>query len=560
MSDITVNSAAGLTAALSTAHAGDTIELAAGNYGDVLIKSENFAQGLTIESASTGAPAVLHSLTVLSSSGLTFSGLDVNYTPTAATASFSSAVRFNHSTDIVFQNSTVVGGNAITGVAQNATTLDSTSNVIGLPTGVGVTVEYSNGVTLNNNDISKLYRGVVVNDSDKVTIENSNIHETRTSSIVGAVVNDLVINNNQLSDSNPWNWGKSGDHADFIHIWTDSSLQTTASSGIQITNNTITQGDGTAILGIYLQDDNRELGFTNVNISNNEIMNGNANGIRVENTFNSQIENNTLLQTSGGTGDGPGISDYLGSHDLTISGNQAAFIQDVAGTNTGHLTNNTVVQMVNPGAPGYYTAAEVTSLEGSTHSVATAQATIAVDLATEATPAELVSDFSTTAAAESTIGIKVAGKSSADQFLTGTGGNDTITGLSGNDFIIGGAGNDYLAGDGGNDTISGGAGADSFVFANVNVTTASTTTILDFSHADGDKINVHAIDANTNLAGDQNFQFIGTAAFTHTAGQLHYTVVGSDAYVSGDVNGDGVADFTIHLTNVHSLMSSDFVL
>ncbi|HZZ69129.1 MAG TPA: right-handed parallel beta-helix repeat-containing protein [Phenylobacterium sp.] len=559
MSDITVNSAAGLTAALNTAHAGDTIELAAGNYGDVLIQRMNFAQGVTIESASSSAPATLHSLTVLNSSGLTFSGLDVNYTATTSTVSYSSAVRFNNSTNIVFQNSTVVGGNAITGVAQDAKALDSTNNVIGLPTGRGVTVEFSTGVTLNNDDLGHLFRGVVVTDSSNTTIENSNIHDTRTSSIVGSAVNGLVINNNQLSDSNPWHWGQTGDHADFIHIWTDSSEQTTASNGIQITNNNITQGAGTAILGVYLQDLGGE-GFTGVNISNNEILNGNANGIRVENTSNSQIENNTLLQTSGGTTDGPGISDYLGSHNLTISGNQATFVQDVAGTDAGHLTNNTIVQMVDPGGAGYYTPSEVASLETSTHTVAVNQATITADLADHATPAELVSDFATTAAADSTVGIKITGKSSADQFLTGTGGNDTIVGLSGNDFIIGGGGNDYINSGAGNDTISGGAGADSFVFSNTNVTGGGETTILDFSHADGDKINVHAIDANTNLAGDQNFQFIGTAAFTHTAGQLHYTVVGSDAYVSGDVNGDGVADFTIHLTNVHSLMSSDFVL
>jgi Ca2+-binding RTX toxin-like protein len=216
--------------------------------------------------------------------------------------------------------------------------------------------------------------------------------------------------------------------------------------------------------------------------------------------------------------------------------------------------------MVNPGSTGYYTASEVTTLAAAGHTAAEDQATVTADLANQATPAELFSAFSTTAAAVSTLGVKITANSEADHFLTGTGGNDTLVGLSGNDFIIGGGGNDYINSGAGDDTVSGGAGADSFVFSNNNVTGGGQTTILDFSEAQGDKINVHAIDANTALAGDQNFHFIGTAAFSHTAGELHYTVVGSDAYVSGDVNGDGVADFTIHLANVHSLMSSDFIL
>jgi restriction endonuclease Mrr len=54
--------------------------------------------------------------------------------------------------------------------------------------------------------------------------------------------------------------------------------------------------------------------------------------------------------------------------------------------------------------------------------------------------------------------------------------------------------------------------------------------------------------------------FIGTAAFSKTAGELRYQEIGGNTYVSGDTNGDGLADFLIRLAGSHALTSSDFVL
>jgi Ca2+-binding RTX toxin-like protein len=142
--------------------------------------------------------------------------------------------------------------------------------------------------------------------------------------------------------------------------------------------------------------------------------------------------------------------------------------------------------------------------------------------------------------------------------VTGGTGNDKITGDEGSDSISGGAGADTIEGGAGADTVSGGAGADMFNFRTGDI--AKGDTILDFSHADGDKIALNGIDANSVLAGDQKFSFIGTSAFHHVAGELRYEVVNGDANVLGDVNGDGVADFSLHLTHVGSLTSGDFIL
>jgi len=78
----------------------------------------------------------------------------------------------------------------------------------------------------------------------------------------------------------------------------------------------------------------------------------------------------------------------------------------------------------------------------------------------------------------------------------------------------------------------------------------------DFSAAEGDKIDLSAIDADVTVAGDQAFTFIGTNAnFTNTAGQLRFNV----AWVEGDLDGNGAADFFL-LVNAASLAGSTFLL
>ncbi len=71
----------------------------------------------------------------------------------------------------------------------------------------------------------------------------------------------------------------------------------------------------------------------------------------------------------------------------------------------------------------------------------------------------------------------------------------------------------------------------------------------------GDKIDLRAIDADTDgTAGDQAFRYIGSAAFSGVDGQLRY----ANGILSGDLNGDKVADFQIALSNVRALAATDF--
>jgi Ca2+-binding RTX toxin-like protein len=155
--------------------------------------------------------------------------------------------------------------------------------------------------------------------------------------------------------------------------------------------------------------------------------------------------------------------------------------------------------------------------------------------------------------------------SQADDFRvlrSALSGNDRITGGSGNDRLEGFAGNDTLIGRWGGDMLFGGTGADTFTFKSVKDSTTSLgrDTIYDFSASQKDKIDLSAIDARTDASGNQAFSFIGTAAFSGKAGELRYEKAPSDTYISGDVNGDKVADFTIRLDDRVTLLKTYFML
>ncbi len=146
--------------------------------------------------------------------------------------------------------------------------------------------------------------------------------------------------------------------------------------------------------------------------------------------------------------------------------------------------------------------------------------------------------------------------------VSGGSAGDTLNGGNGNDVIAGNGGADLLTGGAGSDTLTGGGGLDKFIFTGLADfgPVGQEDVIVDFTHADGDRIVLTAIDANPVAPADQAFAWLGTGSFTSAPGQLRYDVVGTDAMVQGDVNGDGVTDFQFKLPGVTSLQTGDFIL
>jgi Ca2+-binding RTX toxin-like protein len=155
--------------------------------------------------------------------------------------------------------------------------------------------------------------------------------------------------------------------------------------------------------------------------------------------------------------------------------------------------------------------------------------------------------------------------------LSGGGGTDLVVGGAGSDSLYGGTGSDLLRGDAGADLLvggtgrdfmEGGTGADLFRFGRYDFsgsTPDTADTITDFTPTEGDRIDLSAIDARVGGA-DNAFTFIGTADFSGIAGQLQYQFAGGDTLVTGDTNGDRIADFMIVLSGEQTLYASDFYL
>jgi len=153
--------------------------------------------------------------------------------------------------------------------------------------------------------------------------------------------------------------------------------------------------------------------------------------------------------------------------------------------------------------------------------------------------------------------------------IDGTGNSlaNQIIGNSAANVISGGGGADILAGGGGADTLSGGAGPDIFRFTALSDSAPGAADLIqDFSSrsmvgkALADRIDLSAIDANVNKAGDQAFTLV--SKFTGHAGQLYssYDSQANVTHIYMDVNGDRLADMTIDLAGQVKLTAADFLL
>jgi choice-of-anchor C domain-containing protein len=143
-------------------------------------------------------------------------------------------------------------------------------------------------------------------------------------------------------------------------------------------------------------------------------------------------------------------------------------------------------------------------------------------------------------------------------------GNLWILGGSSTDTIVAGSGNDIVYGGLGQDDLTGGAGADTFQFKTLqDSTTGAADHILDFTSGT-DKIDLSAIDANPSTPGNDAFVFSNDGTFHGINGEVREFFDAAHGWwvVDGDVNGDGQADFTIHVTTQGNvpLVSTDFIL
>jgi len=156
--------------------------------------------------------------------------------------------------------------------------------------------------------------------------------------------------------------------------------------------------------------------------------------------------------------------------------------------------------------------------------------------------------------------------------INGNNDNDTIYGGSGNDHIdagngidtiYGGSNNDTITGNGDADTIIGGygadlltgaGGADKFVYLDQKDT---GDTITDFSHADGDKIDLSALGVTTFVGSLGSDPDAPASLAAHSVG---YEVNGVGITLYVDTDGVAGADLEIDLSNGYTPVSGDLIL
>ena len=462
MSTITVSNTAGLTAALKTAHDGDTISLKAGTYSGLDFNHVNFASGVTITSADPLHEAVLTNFHVGDSSGLHFSNLDFQANGGAGSLW---GFQVENSKNISFDHLNVHGTDAN---PQNDAE--------------GIGVWGSANVSITNSEFHQLARGATFGEGSNLVVTGNSFHDLRTTGIMVGQTAKADISNNSFTNFKI----VAGDHPDAIQFITTGT--TSASHDINITGNVITRGTGDAVQGIFLRDEVGTLHYTNVNIANNLLIGTGYNGIAVLGGQNVAVTNNMLQSYAGDTN----VTWVMvqSSDNVTASGNTAKsfiFDQDTHLTETGDVHNAATTDNGQSALATWLKAhptmgavigdqSLISAVQAQTPVVTPTPALVTQNTAPNTIAAPVATTTVTNGVVSSTSSVTLDGANN-NLVLKGTGningvGNnkgDNLAGNSGNNHLTGGTGADTIDGGAGYDTLTGGSGVDTFHFTPGNV-------------------------------------------------------------------------------------------
>lgn len=160
------------------------------------------------------------------------------------------------------------------------------------------------------------------------------------------------------------------------------------------------------------------------------------------------------------------------------------------------------------------------------------------------------------------VSIENAAGSFFSDLLIGSGTANLLIGDTGDDALYGRGGADRLCGGPGADRLEGGDGADLFLFRDGDFDgVGGADVITDFDGDSGDRIDLSGIDADRGtFYEDDAFVFVGAAAFSGVAGELRVAAYDGGWEVTGDWDGDAVADFSILVASAEPLVAGDFLL
>ena len=247
MATYKVSTQSQLKSALNSAHGGDSIVLKAGNYGNLYVSGEKYSSTVKITSESNSNPATFSKISLTNVSNLTFDNVDLQ------------------------------------GAIKS-----------GYGTGVGLRVNSSSNVTVQNSDFDGLNKGIESWNNTNFKVIGNNFDRIGYDGIVVGHSKGVTIQGNDID------MHAHGDsHRDGIQFY-NQGLKA-ASSNVSIKNNVIKTDDGITH-GIYFGNADAKNGNTgefykNVAIENNTVKTGQMLGVAIGATQGLSVRNNVVVQS-----------------------------------------------------------------------------------------------------------------------------------------------------------------------------------------------------------------------------------------------------------------------
>jgi hypothetical protein len=285
MTTFNASSSSTLRSALSSARAGDTINLASGDYGSLRVEGRNFSSQVTIRSEDGGA--VLHGLSLQNVSGLAFD-------------------------NVTFQGVT-------SGYGQ----------------GIGVRLSSSHDITIENSTVTGFLKGIQVWNVDDLDIVNNDLTNIGYDAMVLGHVHRVLIQGNDVS----MKVSNLDGHSDGLQFYNEGSVA--PSSDVTIRNNTFSASDAKTH-GIYMGNSDAQNGnhaefYSDILIEGNTVRTGQVLGIAVGEAEGVTIRDNVVLQNaevnSTRAAAVPVIRVQHESSDVSITGNTTYKLPAGAGDN-----------------------------------------------------------------------------------------------------------------------------------------------------------------------------------------------------------------------------------
>lgn len=292
-----VSDSAALADAWRSAGAGDRIVLAPGNYAAVDIKGGGGGNNpVTITSADATEPAHIGGLALRGVAGVAIEDIVLDYTFTLGDDLKAFPFLIEDSRDIALRR-VVFDGDL-------ARDLNAASD--GLPAGFGLIVMRTDGLTLENSEIRKFWKGFRISATRNVRIVGNDMHSLRMDGMNMAEVENVLIEGNRIHnfDRAPL----SEDHADMIQFWTAGTMKPTRN--VTIRGNLLNSEGGIYTQSIFMGNNlidqglaGEEMYFRDITIEDNLIINAHAHGISLGASLGVRIVGNIMVHNPESDGD-----------------------------------------------------------------------------------------------------------------------------------------------------------------------------------------------------------------------------------------------------------------